>query len=394
MMQKMVNRLLGGAIEECPKSVLLLGPRQSGKSTLIHSLKPDLTVDLSSEVAFLDHHARPELLEEWVQEKKPRTVFIDEVQRIPSILNTVQSIIDRSKRQSLKTDKAPIKFYLSGSSARKLRRGGANLLPGRIISFELGPLVAAEMREPLNVAQAMAFGTLPEVYTLGHSSLAEQLLKTYASTYVKEEIQAEIQLRTLSGFVRFLQAAAEQSGTFLDLSKIAKQAKVPRQSAVRYFEILEDTLIAHRLGPCTFAPGVDLVKHPRYFFFDVGVLNGLLNDFSLGSERKGRLFEHLVFSQIHYTSKALRIDIEIQNFRTRGGTEVDFVFRWKDRIIAVECKSSETVDTSDVRSLHTFAKAVKGKSELFLVCPDVRMPRRMGEARVLGLNAFLDALMM
>lgn len=388
-MQIIFERLISREIHKCPKSILLLGPRQTGKSTLMHFLSPDMIVDLSSETEYLDHHSNPRLLEELIRAKTPKTVLVDEIQRIPAMLNTIQSIIDRSKRETLKSGNAPIQFFLTGSSARKLRRGGANLLPGRIVSFELGPLVAKEVGGKLDVDLALARGTLPEIYSLGKSPLGEKILTTYAATYLKEEIQAEVQLRTLSGFARFLRVAAENSGNYLDLSKLSKQAKVPRQSAVRYFEILEDTLIAYRLGPCTWTPGADLVKHPRFFFFDVGVLNGILKEFSTAQERKGRLFEHLVFSQILFTAKALGMDIEIENYRTRGGVEIDFVFKWGKAFVAVECKATRSPSDSDTKGLHLFAQACSGRKELILVVPELDQQRQIGKVHALGLNDFL-----
>ncbi len=386
---KIEKRLISSLIKSSSKSVLLLGRRQTGKSTLMHSLEPELVIDLSSESQFLEFHRNPGHLEQLIDAEKPKLVLIDEVQRIPSLLNSVQFLIDRGKRAAPRSGIPHPKFLLTGSSARKLRRGGANLLPGRILMFELGPVVAAELTEPLQVEYAMKWGCLPEPYLTGDARITEPLLKSYAATYLKEEIQAEIQLRTLSGFARFLQVAAENSGRYLDLSKFANQAKVPRQSAVRYFEILEDTLIAYRLGPCSFTPDADLVKHPRYFFFDVGVLNGILREFSIPAERRGVLFEHVVFSQILFTAKALQQDITIENYRTRGGVEVDFTFRWGGKVVAVECKATKDPNEADAKSLHLFSESCPSKSELFLLSFSKRK-KKFGKAMACDLNALLE----
>lgn len=143
-----------------PKSILLLGPRQVGKSTLIDSLKPDLTIDLANELEFLTHSSNPGELSKIVDRAEPKSVFIDEVQRLPKILNTAQSIIDHKK----------IKFYLTGSSGRKLKRDQANLLPGRVVNFNLGPLVSAELDYKMDTQKALELGGLPEIYLMKNLS--------------------------------------------------------------------------------------------------------------------------------------------------------------------------------------------------------------------------------
>ena len=374
----MIDRLISQEISKAAKSVLLLGPRQTGKSTLIHSLKPDLEINLAHEPTFLEFSSRSDSLEERLQAlPKGKTIFIDEVQRLPSILNTVQSLIDESKR-----NRRPLKFYLSGSSARKLRRGGANLLPGRVFAFELGPLVAAELDYKVDIKKALEFGSLPDPWTSSDPGYRRQLLQTYAATYLKEEIQVELRLRSLEGFSRFLMVAAENSGKYLDLSKIAARARVPRQAAVRYFEILEDTLVAHKVERFDGAGDADLVKHPRFFFFDVGVLHGILRNFEASSDRIGSLFEHFIFSQIHYSAKARNTDVKISGFRTRNGVEVDFIVEKEKALFAIECKATAHVIDSDTNSLHRFSEYCSRKHELLLVVPSGHS-KKMGKVWVL-----------
>lgn len=238
MAGKFIHRLLSSEIRESPKSILLLGPRQTGKSTLIKALNPDLTINLADESEFLLFTRNPDELKQRLASAPYKTVFIDEVQRLPGLLNTVQSILDNE-------DNA-IQFYLTGSSARRLRRGRANLLPGRVLNYQLGPLVSAELKYALDTDRALATGSMPGIYTETNPKIRQKTLRTYASTYLKEEIQAEALARNLEGFSRFLYFAAIYSGRFLDLSKLASEAQIPRQSAVRYFEILEDTLIVNR----------------------------------------------------------------------------------------------------------------------------------------------------
>jgi predicted AAA+ superfamily ATPase len=242
-----ISRRLGSVLQRSAKSVLLLGPRQTGKSTLVGTLAPDLTINLAHEPTYLEFARNPRELEERLAAlpaAKRSSVFIDEVQRLPSLLNTVQVLLDRPGNR--------LRFLLTGSSARKLRRGNANLLPGRIHTYHLGPLASSELKYELDTMQALSSGTLPGVFTDPDTDSRRKTLRSYAATYLKEEIQAEGLTRNLEGFARFLHIAAEWSGHHLDLAKLAAAAQVARQSVVRYFEVLEDTLIVRRAEP--FAP--------------------------------------------------------------------------------------------------------------------------------------------
>lgn len=180
-----------------------------------------------AERVYLEHASDAGALESQVVARAPKTVLIDEVQRLPSILNTVQSLIDESRRR-----RAPLRFLLTGASARKLRRGKANLLPGRMVTLELSPLVAAELDYQLDTERALAMGTLPEPYLEPSIRSAQRLLRSYSGTYVKEEIQAEALTRNLEGFSRFLITAAHSSGQFLDYSKLAARSNIRRSSPV------------------------------------------------------------------------------------------------------------------------------------------------------------------
>jgi len=331
---RVIDRILHSLVRDGRRSLLLLGPRQTGKSTLLGQLAPDLTINLALERVFLQYSSRPQELEDVLREHQPRSVFIDEIQRLPSLLNTIQALIDEAK-----SDKRTLRFLLTGSSARKLRRGKANLLPGRIDVFELGPIVAAEVGYRMSTPKALSHGTLPDPYLDPSEASAARLLRSYAATYLKEEIQAEALTRNLEGFSRFLFVAAEASGQFLDFSKLAQHAKVSRTSAVRFFEILEDTLIAHRVSTFAAAANADLVKHPRYFFFDTGVLNGLLGNFGVSPDRKGFLFEHLLAGQIRVSALARHKNCRLSGVRTRGGLEIDFIVEIEGETWAIEAKA-------------------------------------------------------
>jgi uncharacterized protein len=369
-----VDRLLTGRIQATAKSILLLGPRQVGKSTMIQDLHPDLVINLSDEQTYMEFASNPGELRERIEGsgyKSVFTVFIDEIQRLPSLLNTIQAMIDDKKRA--------IKFYLTGSSARKLKRGHANLLPGRILAFQLGPLSIPELNYTIDVNKALSLGCLPEPYLEESQRDAEKLLSTYSGVYLREEIQAEALTRNLEGFSRFINAAAENSGQILDFSKIAKQAKIERKICSRFYEILEDTLIAQRVEVYE-KTSADLVKRPKFYLFDTGVLNGLIGNFKASNDRKGLLFEHLVFNQILASAKARDKDVKIHYFRTRGGYEVDFVVEINGKIYAIEVKSG-SVGSDDAKKVEHFIEYEKHLAGLFIVC--VKTPtKKIGKVKI------------
>jgi predicted AAA+ superfamily ATPase len=347
----MIPRRLTPVLQRSAKSLLLLGPRQTGKSTLVAQLEPDLTINLFHEPTYLEFARNPHELEERLAALPAgtvhRSVLIDEVQRLPSLLNTVQVLLDRPR--------CPYRFLLTGSSARKLRRGQANLLPGRIHTYHLGPITAGEMTYQLDTRQALATGTLPGILTERDADVRRKTLRSYAATYLKEEVQAESLSRNLEGFARFLSMAADWAGHHLDLSKLAAAAQVARQSAARYFEILEDTLIVRRTEPFTKSHTRRLVQHPKFYFFDVGVRNGLLGSFDVSSDRIGFLFEQLFFSQLTAGAAAADRDLRIASYRTEHGAEVDFVVETEGAVWAIELKASRHVHTTDLRGLRSFA---------------------------------------
>jgi len=348
----MITRRLADRLRASKKSLLLLGPRQTGKSTLIAAFDPALTINLAHEPTYLDFARNPREIEERLAPRLHRgrqlTVLIDEVQRLPSLLDTLQVLLDQEGNR--------LKLYLTGSSARKLRRGHANLLPGRIHTYHLGPLACGELDYTLDTRRALATGTLPGVLTEPDRATREKTLRSYAATYLKEEVQAEALTRNLEGFARFLSIAAEWAGHHLDLSKLAQAAQVARQSAVRYFEILEDTLIVHRTEPFTKSLSRRLVMHPKFFFFDVGVRNGLLGAFDASADRIGALFEQLVFAQLTASAAARDVEIRISSYRTEHGAEVDFIVELDREVWALELKATRNMSRTSFRGLRSFAE--------------------------------------
>lgn len=387
--RKAIGRTLQKTIRDGSKSVLLLGPRQVGKSTLISSLNPDLSINLNNESSFLRFKSNPNELEEMIDAARPKTVFVDEIQRHPELLNTIQVLIDDAKL-SKTMERRDIRFFLTGSSARKLKRGQANLLPGRVLSYRLGPLSAAELGYELDVARALKIGCLPEPYCGASLSESMKLLSSYSGTYLKEEIQAEAITRSLDGFSRFLMSAGANSGQAIDFSKLAKQAKIERKMCTRFYEILEDTLIAYRVD--VFAEtDADIVRRPKYFFFDVGVLNGLLENFVSSDDRKGILFEHLVVNQLVNTSQAFDRPLKLHYFRTRAGYEVDLIIQLDGKSYAIEIKSGHA-DVSDAKKLKQIDRHLKTElSGHYLVVPD-GPNRNLAGVKLRSLNVFLKEI--
>lgn len=337
------NRQIIEIIKKHKKSILLLGPRQTGKSTLVSSLKPDLTINLADEETYVAFLRDPGLLRKRI--KAHKQIFIDEVQRIPSLLNTVQALIDENKS---------LRFLLTGSSARKLRRGHANLLPGRVLTFDLGPLSMTEIAGVIDVETLLSFGALPGIAQEESSETAKKTLRSYASTYLREEVQAEALTRNLEGFSRFFDVVASRSGDLVDFTKFASQAAIERTSASRYFDILVDTLILQPVPAFAKSAKRRLIQHPKFYFFDVGVLNGALSNFSISADRRGNLFEHLCLQMLLSEAKGRDEEVRVSVYRTEAGSEVDFVLEKGDDVFAIEAKATRNLGAHDLRGLKSF----------------------------------------
>lgn len=328
---------------------MLLGPRQVGKSTLVQSLQPDLAINLADQDTFFRYTADPKALRHDLEGASPRTVLIDEIQRLPGLLNTLQAIVDAGR--------AP-RFYLTGSSARKLRQGGANLLPGRLLHYQLGPLVSAELNHQIDTSKVLRLGALPEAYLEDDEKQAAHLLSSYVASYIREEVRAEALVRNLEAFTRFTQVAFQTAGLIIDYSKLAKQARVSRHAVSRFYEIFEDTLIGQRIWP--FEPlqdELELIKHPRFYVFDLGVYNAMLGNHLASADRIGILAEHLVHNQILHSAWARQRTVRLSTFRTRGGAEIDFIIELDGDVFAVEVKSNDNLNDGDVSALKGFPKA-------------------------------------
>ncbi|MFV1980864.1 MAG: ATP-binding protein [Rhodothermia bacterium] len=366
---------------------MLLGPRQVGKSTLLRSLKPDLSINLAGPAAFRDYATHPERLEVELHAAGPdiRTILLDEVQRVPDLLNAVQVFLDEQPER--------FRFLLSGSSARKLRRGQANLLPGRIHVHHLHPLLACELGDDFDITRALAHGTLPGIYSETDSLTREADLRSYADTYLREEVQAEALVRNIGGYGRLLELVAAESGKILNLSSLSRDAGLGYETARRYVEVLEDTLVVFRVPAWRGSTRASLIAHPKLFLFDLGVRNALLRrplDLPLDDER-GFLLEHLVAYELHRRLGSSMPRASLRHYRTRHGAEVDFVFEHDDQLWAIEVKAGRRVDRSVLRGFASLAERVSHIDRKIVVFLG---PRRqlLGDVEVLPLMQFLEDL--
>lgn len=332
-MTYMIDRILKSRLKKHPKSFLLLGPRQVGKSTLCNQLRPDFVVDLADEEVFRQHVTDSGLIKRIIAgfSSSSMTVLVDEIQRIPSMLNTIQSILDRNRK---------LRFLLTGSSARKLKRGKANLLPGRILLEFLPPLVYWEIEDRFDLDRALSIGCLPEVYT---EEYGPELLRSYAAGYLREEIQAEALTRDIGAYGRFLDLAAELSGQYLNYSKVASDAEINKETVRRYMDILSDTLLVEIIPSFSEVDERRRARQKdRFVFFDPGVRNAILGRArgSFSREERGRLFEQWLVLQIIYYDKLFARQWRISSYRDAFGVEVDLLIDTGDKLVGIEIKSA------------------------------------------------------
>lgn len=358
MQKRILEDLLKISLQKNRKSIMLLGPRQVGKSTLIQSLKPDLKINLAEEKVYRDHLRDPELISRQVLALKKGLIFIDEIQRIPSLLNTLQMLIDEHKNYI---------FILTGSSARKLKKGRANLLPGRIFSYSLFPLTYWELKDKFNLTHALRVGSMPEIYLQDYGP---ELLRDYVGSYIREEIQAEALVRSLDSFSRFLDLAAEASGQIINYSKLSNDSEIPKENLRRYFDILDDTLLVHRIPGFTNIKGTrKAMQKERILFFDLGVRNAILgrqkDQFS--AIELGHLFEQWFIQQIIAWNSYHKKDWKLYYYRDNFKAEVDLIVEAHNKIFALEIKSSKRVKPEYLEGLNSFASYAKKPVQKYLI---------------------------
>lgn len=359
------------------KSLLLLGPRQTGKSTLTQSSFPNAEyISLSAADVFRELSARPELIR---QRLSPQTsvLIIDEAQRIPEVFDEVQIMLDRNQA---------LRVILTGSSARKLKRTGINLLPGRIWQKKLFPLVYPELGDA-RVLERLQRGSLPGIID---SQEYRQELKNYVGLYLDEEVRAEGLIRGVGDFSRFLTVAALCNCQQLNFTEIASDTGIKVNTVRAYFEILEDTLIGSLLPSFRKTKTRKAVATPKFYFFDHGIVNALLSHFEITeqSELYGKALEHLLFLEIRAYLSYRERDEELTFWRTHSKFEVDFVIGDK---IGIEVKASSRVTERDEKGLRALAEEIPLQRRIIVCNESYRRTSDTG-VEIIPVRAFLEEL--
>jgi uncharacterized protein len=355
---------------ELPRSsFFLLGPRGTGKSTWLRACLDQATfVDLLDQARYHSYLADPGLFGAELRAlARGSWVVVDEIQRLPALLNEVHRAMEEHK----------LKFALTGSSARKLRRGGTNLLGGRARELTMYPFVPEELKTEFRLSRALSQGTVPLVWD---SEEPAQTLRAYVQTYLREEIQAEAIVRNLPGFARFLPVAALMHGQTMNVASLARDSGVARQTIAGYVQILEDTLVATTLAAFEARLRVRERNHPKLYWFDAGIVRALLKrqEAELQPEERGAMLEGLVFMMLRFYRERAELFDEIAYWAPREAatTEVDFVLcRGKERV-AIEVKSTKNVRPADLRGLRAIAalEGLRRRVLVFLGPQRLRLP--------------------
>lgn len=373
-MYKRAQKFSGGGNE----SLFLWGARQTGKSTLLKMLFKDaLVFDLLLADVYERFQRNAAQLREIVLASNPdRLVIIDEIQRIPALLNEVHWLMVNQNTR----------FILCGSSSRKILRSGANLLGGRALRYELYPLISYEIGD-FDLIRALNNGLLPRHYL---ASDPERLISAYIGSYLRDEIQAEARIRNIHSFSRFLEAAAFSNGEIVNYTNIASDCGVSAPTIREYFQILEDTLTGRFLPAYRKKPKRRVIHAPKFYYFDVGIANYLLKRKMIvrGSEAFGKSFEHYIYHEIYSHSHYSGINYPLYYWRTASQIEVDFILG--DNEVAVEVKGTAQASPRHIKGLQSFAAEYTVK-RLILVSDDP-LPRKIGSVTILPWKIFLEQL--
>lgn len=370
------------------RSFFLFGPRQTGKSTWLNQLDLGLTwtVNLLHNETYYRYLRDPSQFRREALEKittGTTWIILDEVQKLPALLDEVHGLLESS----------PVRFILSGSSARKLKRGGANLLGGRALRRAMHPFTVQELGSQFDLETALQWGTLPPLLGLAVKDRKDTLV-SYVELYLREEIQLEGLVRNLGGFTRFLDFAASYCGEILNYSSVAKDAGLPIKTVQSYFEVLEDTLIALRLPAWTKSPLKRLVSHPKIYLFDNGVTNALTHRLSgaLDPSVRGRLFEQFLVQETFRRLDYGRVDSALWYWRTNNGAEVDLLVEVEGTLVAaVEFKSRPAVSGADLSGLRSFYGDYP-EVPCYLVCTAPE-PFQLDFVQVLPWRMYLESLL-
>jgi predicted AAA+ superfamily ATPase len=349
----MFRRVLDLRALSAARSFFLLGPRQTGKSTLLRTSLPEaLYFDLLDAQVFRTLAAAPHFLAERIRAHKGRSrvVILDEIQKLPELLDEVQRLMDADPS---------LRFILTGSSARKLRTRGRNLLGGRARLVRMHPIVHSELRGGVPARtwkDVLQWGGLPPVLT---STSPKEDLQAYVGLYLQEEIRAEGLTRSIPNFSRFLETAAAMNGEIVNYTKLGNDAQLSPRTVRDYFQILQDTLVGDLLPPFQHTKTRKAVATEKFYFFDLGVTHALLERWSMSprTAEYGRALEHLVQRELRASLDYSRSDRKLMFWRSRSQIEVDFILTdGRKPMVAIEVKASRSVSPGDLNGLRAFGE--------------------------------------
>ncbi len=364
------------------QSFFLFGPRGTGKSTLLKKLFPGAHFfNLLMERKFQTYLVNPEQFYNEVQALEAGTwIVVDEIQRLPGLLNYVHQLIEEKKW----------KFILTGSSARKLRKAGVNLLAGRALTKALFPFVPYELQDDFNLKKCLQYGLLPLVLA---EQEPEETLRSYVETYLKQEIKEEALVKNLAGFSRFLAIAGIYHGQTLNISNIAREAEVSRTTVQGFFEILEDTLIGYRLNAFTSKLRVRETKHPKFYFFDSGVVRALKNQTGeVDPNEAGSLLEGFILHTLRSYQSYYKAFDEIFYWQPAdSNTEVDFLIKKGSHFWAIEVKHTTKIRPQDLKGLHAISD-LKGLQKKILVYAGKERQKLKNDIEVMPISDFCNFL--
>lgn len=360
----------------------LLGPRGTGKTWWTKQRFPNaLRVDLLDPETLRRLAAHPERLREMAgAQKKLHHIVIDEVQKLPELLEVVHLMIE---------EKSGVQFVLTGSSARKLRRGGVNLLGGRAGNHALHPFMAAELGELFEFVKALRYGMLPVVHGAKNP---EDILRAYNGLYLKEEVQAEGLVRNVGSFSRFLEGISFSQASVLNLAAVSRECAVNRKTVEGYLEILEDLLLSFRLPVFNRRAKRAMATHPKFFFFDAGIFraNRPVGPLDSTSEIDGAALEGLVAQHLRAWCDYSSGDHRLFYWQTKTQTEVDFVIYGASGLYAIEVKNSDRIRPEDLKGLKAFGQDYPASQRLVLYRGNERLLK--SEVLCLPVSEFLREL--
>ena len=363
------------------QTFFLWGPRQTGKTTLLHAAYPDaLWIDLLKAEEFRRYLQQPELLrEELTLKPAVGQIVIDEIQKVPQLLDEVHWLHENRR----------VRFALCGSSARKVKRGQANLLGGRAIRYELFGLTAHELAGDFNLNRILNHGYLPVMY---EATDPKPLLGGYVADYLKEEIAAEGLVRNLPVYSAFLNVAVLSDAELVNFSTIARDCGVSNHTIKGYFQILEDTLLGRWLPAYTRRPKRRVIGAPKFYFADVGIVNQLAHRGAMqpGSELYGKAFENWVFHELNAHNAYSQTFARLSYWRLAGGTEVDFIVN--DMDLAIEAKATARITSDHLRGLRTLKEDHPRVKQRIVVSLETKSRRTEDHILVLSVRDFCDRL--